>query len=95
MQRNSNQRNASLAKESETAQLQFSKKARHVDWQPKTMKEYRRLQPKEYVELGKLPADLNSPKLIQKVLCGILGWFSWVVVLFGIILTLVFFFFFH
>ena len=30
------------------------------------MQEYRRLQPKEYVELGKLPADLNSPQLIKK-----------------------------
>jgi hypothetical protein len=67
MQRTSNQRNAALAEGGLTAQLAFSKKARHVDWQPKTMKEYRRLQPKEYVELGKLPADLNSPHLIQKV----------------------------
>ena len=52
---------------SHEAQLAFSRKARAVEWQPKTMQEYRRLQPKEYVELGKLPADLNSPQLIKKV----------------------------
>ena len=69
LQRRSNQRNAMLAEQSTEAQLAFSRKARSVDWQPKTMKEYRRLQPKEYIELGKLPADLNSPQLIKKVRC--------------------------
>ena len=44
-----------LAEQSTEAQLAFSRKARSVDWQPKTMKEYRRLQTKEYIELGKLP----------------------------------------
>ena len=66
-QREQEARNEALAAGSSENQLYFSKKARRTDFDPKSLSEYRRLHPKEYVELGKLPADLNSPALIKKV----------------------------
>lgn len=65
-QREQEARNEALAAGSSENQLYFSKKARRTDFDPKSLSEYRRLHPKEYVELGKLPADLNSPALIKK-----------------------------
>eukprot|EP00949_MAST-11_sp_MAST-11-sp1_P001467 g1467.t1 len=59
-------RNETLANASARDQLYFSKRARHVNYTPKTLQDYRRQTPKEYVELGKLPADLNSEELIAK-----------------------------
>ena len=80
-QREQEARNEALASGSLENQLYFSKKARRTDFDPKSLAEYRRLHPKEYVELGKLPADLNSPALIKKVgtrWCWLLG--GWLVV---------------
>ena len=59
-------RNEELANSSPNGQLYFSRQSRQVNFRPKTLAEYKRLQPTEYVELGKLPADLNSTELIAK-----------------------------
>ncbi len=59
-------RNEELANSSPNGQLYFSRQSRQVNFRPKTLAEYKRLQPNEYVELGKLPADLNSTELIAK-----------------------------
>lgn len=47
-------------------QLYFSKRSRSVNFRPYTLKDYRVSRPQEYVELGKLPADLNTDELIAK-----------------------------
>ena len=47
-------------------QLYFSKRSRAVNFRPYTLKDYRGSRPQEYVELGKLPADLNTDELIAK-----------------------------
>lgn len=47
--------------------LLFSKKARHVDYKPCTLKEYRETKPTGYVELGKLQPDLYTDELVAKV----------------------------
>lgn len=47
--------------------LLFSKKARQVDFKPKTLKQYRETKPTEYVQLGKLQPDLFTEELIAKV----------------------------
>ena len=59
-------RNEELAQASPNGQLYFSRASRAVNYRPKTLAEYKRVQPQEYVELGKLPADLNSEHLIAK-----------------------------
>jgi len=59
-------RNEELAQASPNGQLYFSRASRSVNYRPKTLAEYKRVQPREYVELGKLPADLNSEELIAK-----------------------------
>lgn len=47
--------------------LLFSKKARRVDFKPRTLKEYRATRPTGYVELGKLQPDLHTDELVAKV----------------------------
>ena len=47
--------------------LLFSKKARQVDFKPRTLKEYRATKPTGYVELGKLQPDLHTDELVAKV----------------------------
>ena len=45
--------------------------ARHIDYTPKSLEEYKQLQPKGgYYELGKLRPDLNSEELVEKVGSG-------------------------
>ncbi|CAM9091986.1 unnamed protein product [Hapterophycus canaliculatus] len=46
--------------------LLFSKKARQVDFKPKTLKQYRETKPTGYVQLGKLQPDLFTEELIAK-----------------------------
>lgn len=48
--------------------LLFSKKARQVDFKPRTLKEYRATKPTGYVELGKLQPDLHTDELVAKVI---------------------------
>lgn len=50
---------------SEADLLLYSKKARPVQYVPHTLKEYRKLKPKSYYELGKLQPDLNTPELVR------------------------------
>ena len=46
--------------------LHFSRKARHVDYTPYTLDEYKKKDTKDYQELGKLPADLSREDLVVK-----------------------------
>ena len=39
---------------------------RHVNFIPKTLEDYKRNIPQAYMELGKLPADVNTPELVEK-----------------------------
>lgn len=59
-------RNEELAQNSPNGGLYFSRQSRSVNYRPKTLSEYKRIHSQEYVELGKLPADLNSEHLIKK-----------------------------
>lgn len=50
----------------EKDQLYFSKKARQVNYQPKTLAEYKSQKTDKYYELGTLPPDLNRDDLVEK-----------------------------
>lgn len=57
--------NESLVK-GEEDRLAFSKKGRPVQYTPHTLAEYQRENPRQYVELGLLGADLDSEELVAK-----------------------------
>ena len=46
--------------------LYYSRKSRHTEYTPYTLKEYKNKEPKEYQELGRLPADLSREDLVKK-----------------------------
>ena len=46
--------------------LHFSRKSRHTEYTPYTLKDYKSKEPKQYQELGRLPADLSREDLVKK-----------------------------
>lgn len=57
-----------LCEEGSAGRLVYSRKPREVDdFKPYTLKDYERIKPREYFELGSLGADLQTEELKAKV----------------------------